>query len=222
MLTVSNRINRLPQALILVSSVLIALLSLRILVLGMDVGFPQLMHHDPDRTVVFWVHVLAGSTALLVMPWQFIKRLRLFSPLLHRCLGWIYLVAVLLAGLAGAALAPFAATNGFAGAGFLMLAAVWLATTGQAFIYAWERRIVDHQRWMVRSAALTFAAVTLRVMLTVSIPLGADFDIAYPIIAWACWVPNLLVAELYLARRRRPSGSAEVKLLNYTPVAVND
>ena len=117
MLTVSNRINRLSQGLILVSSVLIALLSLRILVLGMDVGFPQLMHHDPDRTVVFLVHVLAGSTALLVMPWQFIKRLRLFSPLLHRCLGWIYMVAVLLAGLAGAALAPFAATNGFAGAG---------------------------------------------------------------------------------------------------------
>ena len=105
--------------------------------LGMDVGFPQLMHHDPDRTVVYWVHVLAGSTALLVMPWQCIKRLRLFSPLLHRCLGWIYIVAVLLAGLAGAALAPFAAKNGSAGAGFLVLAAVWLATTGQAFIYAW-------------------------------------------------------------------------------------
>ena len=32
----------------------------------------------------------------------------------------------------------------------------------------------------------------------------------------------VLAAELYLARRRWPYGSAEVKLLNYTPVAVND
>jgi hypothetical protein len=53
-------------------------------------------------------------------------------------------------------------------------------------------------------------------------PLGADFEIAYPIIAWACWIPNLLVAELYLARRRRLSGSAKVKSLNYTPMAAND
>jgi hypothetical protein len=31
------------------------------------------------------------------------------------------------------------------------------------------------------------------------------FDAAYPIIAWAAWVPNLIVAEIWVLRRGRIS-----------------
>ena len=34
--------------------------------------------------------------------------------------------------------------------------------------------------------------------------LGADFTTAYIILGWACWVPNLLVAE-WIIRRTRPA-----------------
>jgi hypothetical protein len=47
----------------------------------------------------------------------------------------------------------------------------------------------------VRNFALTFAAVTLRIYLPLSNVVGIDFDVAYPVIAWIAWVPNLLVAE---------------------------
>ena len=47
----------------------------------------------------------------------------------------------------------------------------------------------------MRNFALTFAAVTLRVYLPTSMALGVPFESAYPLIAWLCWVPNLLVAE---------------------------
>ena len=58
---------------------------------------------------------------------------------------------------------------------------------------------------MVRSFALTFAAVTLRLYLGVSGASGVPFAVAYPLIAWACWVPNLVVAELWLRRQGRIS-----------------
>jgi hypothetical protein len=48
---------------------------------------------------------------------------------------------------------------------------------------------------MVRNFSLTFAAVTLRLYIPASVFAGIDFAVAYPIIAWLCWLPNLLVAE---------------------------
>ncbi|WP_250637311.1 DUF2306 domain-containing protein [Stenotrophomonas rhizophila] len=47
----------------------------------------------------------------------------------------------------------------------------------------------------MRNFSLTLAAVTLRIYLPSSMVLGIPFDIAYPIIAWLCWLPNLLLAE---------------------------
>ena len=62
------------------------------------------------------------------------------------------------------------------------------------------RRFADHERWMVRSFALTFAAVTLRLYIPAGQVLGLDFMAAYRAIAWLCWVPNLVVAELLIVR----------------------
>lgn len=48
---------------------------------------------------------------------------------------------------------------------------------------------------MVRSYALTLPAVTLRIYLPVSLIAGVHFMVAYPAIAWLCWVPNAIAAE---------------------------
>jgi hypothetical protein len=53
---------------------------------------------------------------------------------------------------------------------------------------------------MVRNFALTFAAVTLRLWLPASVVAGVPFGLAYPAIAWLCWVPNALFAEVLLGR----------------------
>jgi hypothetical protein len=54
---------------------------------------------------------------------------------------------------------------------------------------------------MIRNFSLTFAAVTLRIYVPLSIALGIPFEQAYPAIAWLCWVPNLAVAEWALVPR---------------------
>ena len=49
---------------------------------------------------------------------------------------------------------------------------------------------------MIRNFALTFAAVTLRAYLGLSQAVfGLSFEAFYPVVAWLCWVPNLIVAE---------------------------
>jgi hypothetical protein len=55
---------------------------------------------------------------------------------------------------------------------------------------------------MIRSFALTFAAVTLRLYIPASEALGLAFEPAYLAIAFLCWVPNLAAAELDLAATR--------------------
>lgn len=64
---------------------------------------------------------------------------------------------------------------------------------------------------MIRSYALTLAAVTLRIYLPLSQLAGVPFGDAYQVISWLCWVPNLVVAEwVVLRRRNRHEGIAAV------------
>lgn len=51
---------------------------------------------------------------------------------------------------------------------------------------------------MIRSFALTASAITLRIYLGLGTALQIPFEDSYPAIAWLCWVPNLIAAELYL------------------------
>ena len=54
---------------------------------------------------------------------------------------------------------------------------------------------------MLRSFALIFAAVTLRIELPILIGIFHGFDPAYALVAWLCWVPNLAIAEIYIRLR---------------------
>jgi len=58
---------------------------------------------------------------------------------------------------------------------------------------------------MIRSWALTLSAVTLRLYLSAIPVLGLDFVDAYRAISFLCWVPNLLLAEAWLAGVRMPA-----------------
>lgn len=179
----------------------VALVSYRILVLGMETGFPDMNLHLP-HAAVFWTHALAAGLALAVMPFQFWRGLRDRRRDLHRLTGRTYVLAVLAGGVSGLYMSFFAKTGAVAGAGFFFLALAWLSTTALALQAARAGDIDSHRRWMIRSAALTFAAVTLRLYLPLTMLAGLPFDGSYTAIAWACWIPNLLAVELWSRRRQ--------------------
>ncbi|MBN9670885.1 DUF2306 domain-containing protein [Labrenzia aggregata] len=157
-----------------------------------------LAHNLDGNAIPLYAHIGVAPIALALMPFQFMGRLRAGRPALHRWMGRAYAAAILVSGLAGFQLAFHSTAGSVASAGFACLAVLWLATTAQGVIYAVRRRFALHRIWMLRSASLTFAAVTLRIYLGTALALDWDFSIAYTVIAWLCWVPNALAIEIYL------------------------
>lgn len=145
------------------------------------------------------LHAALAGTALIIGPFQFLRAVRQRRAL-HRTLGRIYVVSCIVSGFAGLLLSFGNTTGPVAGFGFGLLAVIWVYANVQAWRLAQARRFDEHRRWMIRSFALTFGAVTLRIYIPLSQMMGIDFVIAYQAIAWLAWVPNLLLAELYLRR----------------------
>ena len=146
------------------------------------------------------VHATLAATALLVGPFQFLKGLRARSPKTHRITGRIYVAACLGAALAGLVLAAGTDAGPIAQWGFGTLSVLWFWITANALRLAMARRIAEHRRWMIRSFALTFAAVTLRLYLPIPpMFLHMSFIEGYRAISWISWTSNLAVAEIFLA-----------------------
>jgi uncharacterized membrane protein len=153
-----------------------------------------------------YAHIFASVVAISLGPFQFIASIRQRFVRLHRWMGRAYLgIGVLVGGLAGLYMATFAFGGIVSKLGFASLATLWLYTGLRAFLAIKRGDVVEHRRWMVRNFSLTLAAVTLRVLLPISGISGIPFEVAYPAIAWLCWVPNLFVAERYFNRATRHS-----------------
>jgi hypothetical protein len=57
---------------------------------------------------------------------------------------------------------------------------------------------------MIRNFALSLAAVTLRNELPLMLfALHWSFHVSYITVSWLCWVPNLLIAEWMIHRRKQ-------------------
>jgi|tagenome__1003787_1003787.scaffolds.fasta_scaffold20257993_1 uncharacterized membrane protein len=179
----------------------------------------QLAANYADRStgvqLAFYLHIGFGGLALLLSPLQFATRLRTRSPALHRAVGRVTLAAIAIAGTAALVLAPHNVAGPVGTAGFGLLALLWLVCGGTAFRAIRHGDVDRHRRWVVRTFALTYAAVTLRLWLALLIGVqvglfGLDdqvaFDRAYLLVPFLAWVPNLLVAEYWLATRTRAAG----------------
>jgi len=157
-------------------------------------------------------HIIASMLAILIGPFQYLPGLRKGRWLnVHRWLGRTYMLSILFGGLSGLYMAQFAYGGIITELGFASLAVLWLYTGYRAYRHIRNKDLDAHRQWMIRNYALTFAGVMLRVWAPLSVGMGADFTTAYIIIGWACWVPNLFVAE-WIIRRTRPIGRGPVRL----------
>lgn len=148
----------------------------------------------------FYIHIIAGGLALLVGWLQFNAKMRTQYVQLHRQIGKGYVIAVLLSAVAGFYIALFATGGIIPSVGFMCLAVVWFYTTYRAYSSIKNKQVEAHRKMMIYSYAACFAAVTLRIWLPLLTAATGDFTTAYRIVAWLCWVPNLIVAG-FIARR---------------------
>ena len=198
----ATRPMRFARATLWAFTLLIAIASWRLLIVPRITIGPTLLHHLDDRPVWFFLHVGFSPIALALLPLQFSAKIRKNRLQLHRWAGRLYGLSIALGASSGMVLALTTITGPLAASGFFFLDIAWFAATAAAIYFAMARQIARHRRWMIRSAALTLAAVTLRLYL----PFGElmfGIEVAYPFIAWLCWVPNLIFAEWWLRRQAR-------------------
>lgn len=158
---------------------------------------------DQLWNIGFYGHIVLGGIALLIGWMQFSSKLRRKRMRLHRTVGKIYVVTVLISGVCGIYIAQFA-TGGITNViGFSLSGIVWLATTLLAYNAIRNGNIKAHQNFMIYSYAVCFSAVTLRIWLPLLMVITGDFILAYLIVGWLSWVPNLAVAYFIIKRQQR-------------------
>jgi uncharacterized membrane protein len=158
--------------------------------------------------IAFHMHFLGGAVALGVGWTQFLKKFRAKRLSLHRRFGYIYVISIVLISSPAAFFMAMQANGGFNNVvGFGMMAICWFGFTLMAFNSIKNKDVNAHERWMIRSFAVTLGAVTLRLFLPIMAISGVPFSEAYQTISWFCWVPNLFVAEYII----------QSKLLSTTP-----
>ncbi|KPU84640.1 hypothetical protein JI58_02780 [Marinosulfonomonas sp. PRT-SC04] len=199
-MTTSRAPIPIPILIMAVLSGLVALGTYRFLLLGLPMSFQEMIGHIDQRRVASLLHISVAPVALVLGSLQLFPRLRARKPALHRWVGRVYGGSILIAGGAGLVVAPGAAGGIVVSLGFGLLAVLWLGITANAVRLAVIGRIAQHRRWMYRSFALTFSAVTLRLYLLGFMAAGFSYTEASIYLAWICWVPNLLFAEWFVRR----------------------
>ena len=187
----------------------VALVSARYLLPEVPFPAPPMVIQMENWPLAVLAHAGGGVIALALGSFQLVTR-RGPRRVWHRWAGRTYVLACVVSAVSGFWLALHASAGPVATAGFGLLAIVWLGSTVMGWRKAVTGEFARHRRWMIRSLSLTFAAVTLRILLPL-IPLtGLEFVEGYRAIAFLCWVPNLLFPEAWLRTfgwDARPQGS---------------
>ena len=158
----------------------------------------------------FYMHTMGGALALILAPFQLLQTKQNRR---HKIKGYIYVLAVSISAIGGLYIAQGAYGGMSSTIALSLLAILWLMSTYVGVYKAIAKKREAHRRWMIRSTALTFAAITLRLLSPVLYEFYSLYD-AQQIIYWSCWTINLFVAELYLARHQNLTVNANKRFIS--------
>ena len=206
MISTKHIVQVLSYAALLFFAVLMLQITLQYIPFDLDVAFLRIKQDVISYRfyqVAFFTHVYTSMFALIAGFTQFSLRFRTKNKEMHRLFGKVYIIVVLvLSGPSGLVMGIFANGGMTSQIAFVVLAVLWWWFTFRAFILIKKRDIEKHRQFMIRSFALTLSAVTLRLW---KLGITNTIDIkpmdAYRIVAWLGWVPNLLIAEMYIRLR---------------------
>lgn len=167
--------------------------------------------HIPLWKTAFYIHVFSSVLALAAGLTQFSAHVLNNYRRLHRIVGWVYAVDILVINFPAAMIMAYYA-NGLLPSkiAFTILDCLWFWFTLKAVIAARKRDISQHKRFMIRSFALTFSAITLRSWkIILDNTFHPDPLTLYMIDAWIGFVPNLLLAEWLIWKAKRKKASVQ-------------
>lgn len=150
--------------------------------------------------IAFFIHVFSAIFVLLAGYTQFSKKIRSQFPVIHKRMGWLYVIVTLfLAGPSGFVIGMYANGGLSSKIAFCLLSVLWIIFTVIALLKILKKQVLLHRVWMMRSFSLALSAITLRawkyILVLAFHPKPMD---VYQIVAWLGWTLNLLVAELLI------------------------
>lgn len=156
-----------------------------------------------DRNYFMWAFYIHITSSVLVIGggiFQFFPKILRGYPKVHHLIGKVYIGSVLLlAAPSGLVLAAYANGGLAARVGFILQCVVWWLTTYAAWHEVMKKQYVRHTEMMLRSYAITIAAMSLR---TESYFLVYTFGTkpieTYLTVTWLSWVGNLLIVETFI------------------------
>ena len=109
-------------------------------------------------------HLAFGCIAMFAGPLQFSSRLRTRHMRLHRVLGHLYAWSIFVSAPLATIMPLRLHQDHFYVAGTFSHAGTWLICTVVAYVLALNRQVQAHRQWMVRSYAMTFSFIVVRVI----------------------------------------------------------
>jgi uncharacterized membrane protein YozB (DUF420 family) len=152
----------------------------------------------------YYAHVLIAGIILVIGFFQVSESFRKRFLKIHRVFGYIYVMGILFFSAPGGMVMAFFINRGpMVLLSFVLQCSLWIYFTYEAYRYIRQRKIDLHQAMMYRSFALTLAAITLRLYIFF---LSDEYNLSepqgYATLAWLSWVPNLIVAELIIRKKK--------------------
>jgi hypothetical protein len=204
-----TQLSRLQQF-VLVSSLLVAIawFTLYLVLIPLfpainDYYFTQQNETFSTHRIGLLIHIFFGTLALGLGAVNILLGLKRKTTKLHHRIGRLYGISVFIAAPAGLYMAQFAFGGTVGRIGFSALAVLWFSTLIAAmYAILIKRDLSGHAFWIILNFSLTFAAVTLRIQIAPVANLS-NFESFYAIIAWSCWIPNLIVGYLVARREQR-------------------
>lgn len=147
------------------------------------------------------LHIAFACLALLAGALNFSQRLLRRNRRLHRAVGYVYLLSVLMVAMTSGYLAPYATGGRAVSMAFNLLNLLWMAITATALVQIRRRRIHQHRQWMVRSYAFCFTNLSIHVLETIlTRAIGLRYETTYTISVYSTILLLAAVAELVVRR----------------------
>lgn len=191
-------------------TLLLAALVLIAIYFVVDRAFPYILNFNieqyqdyywPNKWWLFG-HLIGGAIALIIGPFQFSTPFRNRFLKMHRNLGKVFIIAIIIASLSATYMAVYVApqVNNSWSISLFVMALVWLVSVSMAYRAVRIRRIPQHREWMIRAYIITLGFVLFRVLNENSLirDIMPTFEERGAACIWLSWTVPLFFTEVIL------------------------
>lgn len=184
-------------------SFLLLLITLQYIPYNTDVAFLRIKQDEINLDyyrVAFFTHVYTSIFLMILGFLQFSKTIKSKFINVHRWSGRVYAIIILfLSGPSGLVMSYHANGGIFSKTAFVILSLLWMSFTFLSVYFVLKKDIINHQKFAIRSFALTLSAISLRLFKYIIVFLFQPQQMeVYRIVAWLGWTFNLFVAEIVI------------------------